>query len=69
MKKITKLFELCKKRDWNISLTYQKINGYSIEIYTGYKTNYKKIAFIDGCLTQKEAVKKVSKFLKDKGKR
>ena len=37
MKIETQLFDECKSRNFNCSLTYQQINDFSVEIYKGYK--------------------------------
>jgi hypothetical protein len=64
MSKINELFAECKTRNYNVSLTYQGINAYSVEIYTGYKQNHKLVAFVDGSLTAKGACKKALKLLR-----
>ena len=65
MKKVQELMDLCHSYDFNYSISYQKINDYSIEIYTGYKTNYKNVFYIDGELNLKKAVKKTLEFFND----
>ena len=57
------LFNECISRDYNCSITYQRINDYSVEIYTGYKSTYKLIFYSDGHLTHKKAVNEGLKFL------
>ncbi len=60
----TKLFEECKCRAMNCSITYQRINDYSVEIYRGYKSSYVKIFYTDGHIDKKKAIKKALKFLR-----
>lgn len=64
MKLETQLFNACIARNYNCSITYQRINDYSVEIYTGYVSTYKKIFFTDGHLKKEEAIKKALKFIK-----
>lgn len=64
MKLETQLFNECKARALNCSLTYQSITDYSVEIYTGYKTSYKKAFYTDGNIDKTVAVKKALKFLR-----
>lgn len=66
MKLETQLFEECKNRNYNCSITYQNINSYSIEIYRGYQSNYVQHFYIDGCIELKPAIIKALKFLKTK---
>lgn len=63
------LFEICQDRNWNVSLTWQKINDYSIEIYKGYKSSYELIFYTDGHTDKNEAIKKAKSFLKDISKK
>jgi hypothetical protein len=63
MKLETQLFEECKNRAMNCSITYQYINGYSIEIYKGYETSYQKIFYTDGHTDPRIAIRKGLKFL------
>jgi hypothetical protein len=64
MKSINLLFRWCAQSNYNCSITYQRINEYSVEIYKGYKTNYEKIYYSDGHLTPLEAAKQGLKFLR-----
>lgn len=63
--KSEKLFEQCLCRDWNVSITWQKVTDWSIEIYTGYKTRYKKIFYTDGHTSKAEAIAKALKFFEE----
>jgi hypothetical protein len=63
MKLETQLFEKCKDMNYNCSITYQRINDYSVEIYTGYKSNYQLIFYSDGHSSSTDATKKGIKFL------
>ena len=69
MKKFNELTEQCQSRCFNLSLTWQKMTNWSIEIYTGYKTSYKVEFFSDGHLNKKEAIKKGIKYMKELKKR
>ena len=64
MKLETQLFNECKERSLNCSLTYQRINDYSIEIYTGYKDSYKKVFYTDGHLDKIFAIKSALNFIR-----
>lgn len=64
MKIETQLFKECEARAFNCSITYQKINDYSIEIYKGYGESYRKIFYTDGHLKPEKAIRKALKFLK-----
>ena len=64
MKKTNKLFNECLKRDLHISLTWQRITNWSVEIYIGYRMNYRQIFYIQNVVSKKDAVKKALKFLK-----
>ena len=55
----------CKDRNLNISITYQKINDISIEIYTGYQSSYQMVYYADGFIKLKKAIKEAHLFLKD----
>lgn len=63
MKKAQKLMNECISRNLHCSITYQKINNYSVEIYRGYKSFYEKIFYTDGHTKSKRAIKKALKFL------
>ncbi len=64
MSKTKELFDLCLSEDINVSLTRQRITGWSVEIYTGYKSSYKSLFYTDGHTSRKSAVKKALKFMK-----
>lgn len=64
MKLETQLFDECISRNYNCSITYQRINNYSVEIYQGYKSNYKNILYTDGHIDKEKAIKKALKFLR-----
>lgn len=64
MKIETQLFDECELRDFNCSLTYQGINGFSVEIYKGYKQSYQQIFYTDGHLEKSIAIKKALKFIR-----
>ncbi len=55
----------CQNRDWNISLTWQKINEWSVEIYTGYKSNYEKKYYTDGHMTKEVAIETALEFFEE----
>jgi len=57
----------CISRNLHCSITYQKINDYSVEIYRGYKTRYEKVFYTDGHIKPKKAIKKALKFLSNCG--
>lgn len=63
MNKTKKLMIECELRNLHCSITYQKINDYSIEIYTGYKKSYHQIFYTDGHIKLKAAVKQALKYL------
>ena len=65
MSKLDKLLEQCESMNLNCSFTYQRSNDYSVEIYTGYISNYNQLFFTDGHINPKHAAKKGLKFLKD----
>ena len=60
-----KLFEECKSRSYNCSLTYQSINDYSVEIYKNYGKDYKQIFYTDGHSTSDEAIQEALDTLKN----
>ena len=64
MKRETQLFDECKSRACNCSLTYQSINDYSVEIYRGYKSSYQQVFYTDGHLKKSIAIKKALKFIR-----
>ena len=60
------VFEICQNNKLNVSLTWQTINDYSIEIYKGYKSYYELIFYTDGNTDKKQAIKKALRFLNEK---
>ena len=58
------LINLCKSRNLHCSITYQKINDISIEIYSGYISNYEKIYYTDGHINIDDALIVAITFLK-----
>ena len=64
MKIETQLFEECKNRTLNCSITYQRTNDYSVEIYKGYEKSYQKIFYTDGHIESKTAIHKALKFIR-----
>ena len=58
MNKIKKLFAICEDSNWHVSLTYQRINDYSVEIYTGYVSSYENLFFSDGHASIDGAIQK-----------
>jgi hypothetical protein len=63
MNKLDELIDLCKDRNINCSVTYQKINDYSVEIYVGYQSNYKLMHYSDGHLYSDDAINSGIAFL------
>ncbi|WP_324172012.1 hypothetical protein [Sulfurimonas sp.] len=61
MSKEKKLFGLCQSQDLNVSLTWQKINDWSVEIYLG--NTYRKIFYTDGHTRKKDALKEAIEFM------
>ena len=61
-----KLFEISQNNNVNVSLTWQRINDHSIEIYKGYKASYELIFYTDGHTDKKQAIKKALRFLNEK---
>jgi len=55
----------CENRALHGSITRQSITSYSIEIYTGYVKNYKKIFYTDGHISMKKALKEAKKYFKN----
>jgi len=49
------VFEYALSRDLNISITWQKITNWSIEIYRGYESKYEKIYYTDGHIDRETA--------------
>jgi hypothetical protein len=63
MNKPKRLMMECENRNLNCSISYQKITNYSVEIYTGYKKNYKLKFYTDGAISPKKAIKLAFKWL------
>jgi hypothetical protein len=63
MKLETQLFNECISRSYHCSITYQRINDYSVEIYKGYLVNYDKIFYVDGHIKKETAIRAALKFL------
>ena len=61
-----KVFEICQNNNLNVSVTWQRINDYSIEIYKGYKSSYEVIFYTDGHTDKKQAIKTALRFLNEK---
>ena len=62
--KTQKLLDLCHSRNLHCSISWQRVTGYSVEIYTGYKSDYSNLFFTDGHTKPKKAVKEALKFIK-----
>lgn len=58
------LFDECKHRGYSCSITYQRINDFSVEIYKGHELSYQSIFFSDGHLDSKRSIRKALRFLK-----
>lgn len=54
----------CKNINHCCSITYQKVNDYSVEIYSGTGIAYSKTFYTDGHIKPSKAIKKALKFLK-----
>ena len=61
-----KIFEICQNNNLNVSVNWQRINDYSIEIYKGYKSSYEVIFYTEGHTYKKQAIKKALSFLNEK---
>lgn len=68
MKIESQLFEECKSKALHCSITYQSISDYSVEIYRGYKTNYKKVFYTDGHTDREKAIRAALNFLRKENK-
>lgn len=68
MGKTKELFNLCLNQDLNVSLSWQKVTDWTVEIYLGYKTNYKNI-FYEQSTSKKEVLKKAIEFMKNFSRR
>ena len=69
MKKFNELTDMCQDRCFNLSLTWQKMTDWSVEIYTGYETSYEKKFYTDGHSNKKEAIKGAIEYMKGLKKR
>jgi len=63
MKKVEELMHECISRNMNCSVTYQRINDFSVEIYKGYGTGYKCLFYTDGHIKLKKAIRAALNFL------
>jgi effector-binding domain-containing protein len=63
MSKLKRLITECKNRNFHISISYQRINDISIEIYTGNRKNYVCRFYTDGHISLKKALKKALKWI------
>jgi len=61
---LSELFSECLNRNLHCSLTHQRITDYSVEIYTGYKENYKNIFYTDGHIDKISAIESALNYLK-----
>ena len=68
MKAETELFNRCIGLNLNVSLTYQRINDYSVEIYTGYGDSYKQLFYADGYVTRIGVIQKAIRYLDKQAK-
>lgn len=57
------LIDECISKALSCSVTYQHINDYSIEIYSGYGKKYKKYYYSDGHLEMEDAFAGAMEFL------
>lgn len=60
---IKELIEDCNMINLNVSISYQRMTGISIEIYTGYKSSYKEFYYQDGYISLDKAIKEAFEFL------
>jgi DNA polymerase-3 subunit epsilon len=58
------LEEYCLNRDLNVSLSWQKMTNWSVEVYRGYKKSYQGIFYTDGHLNKSEAINVAIKHFK-----
>lgn len=63
---LSELDLFCRNQNWHFSVTWQRINDYSVEIYKGYTKTYQSIFYSDGHSTMREALKESLKFIKNK---
>jgi len=65
MGKAKKLLKECSSRNIHCSITYQKMNDFSVEISKGYISNrsYQILFYTDGHVKLKTAVKEAAKFV------
>jgi len=61
---LEELIGICKSKNFNVSITYQKMNDCSVEIYSGYIKKYNLIYYRDGHSSPKKAIKKALKHLR-----
>ena len=61
MSKLKRLEDECLNRDWGISISWQRINNWSIEVGTRHKLRF----YTDGHITKKDALKKALKYFKE----
>lgn len=59
------LISICKNNNFNITIGYQKINDYSIEIYKGYVSNYEQIYYSDGDIDLDFTILKAINFVEN----
>lgn len=52
------LMDVCISLDINCTISRQKINDYSIEIYKGYGKDFQQLFYTDGHVSLKKAIKK-----------
>lgn len=64
MKKFNKLAVLCQSRGFNLSLQWQPLTKWSIEVYIGYsKSSYTQKFYADGHLKKNEAIRKAINYM------
>jgi len=64
--KFNELADMCQSRAFNFSLTWQKMTGWSVEIYIGYSdSSYEKKFFSDRHLKKGKAIKRALKYMKN----
>ncbi|WP_372472704.1 hypothetical protein AB4865_07735 [Capnocytophaga sp. ARDL2] len=66
-KMLKKLEDLCIARNWNFCVCWQRMTGYTIEIYTGYVQSYKGI-YYDEASSLYKAIKKGVQFIEKQEK-
>ena len=65
MKKAKELFDICLSHGLNISLTWQKMTNFSIEIYRGYDKSYSAVFYSEGHIKSKNAIKAALKHMRN----